>query len=140
MNGRQIRLDLPDGGEYPRDMIKVLLVIAGLLLLAFGFVGILLPGLPTTPFLLVSAACFVRSSDRLYSWLIRNRLFGPYIRRYRETKAMSLQSKIAAMGIMWTMITVSCVFLVHSKPIIFGVLLLGVIGSIVLVFVIKTER
>lgn len=121
-------------------MIKILLVIAGLLLLGFGFLGILLPGLPTTPFLLVAAACFVRSSDRLYSWLIRTRLFGPYIRKYRETGAMSIRSKIAAVTIMWAMITASSLFLIHSSWIIYGVLSLGVIGTIVLIFVVKTER
>ena len=84
---------------------KVLLVLAGLLSLAIGTIGVFVPLLPTTPFLLLSAACFFRSSDRLYQWLMNHRLFGRYIRNYREHRAMSKFSKIIILIILWATIS-----------------------------------
>ena len=67
-------------------MLKILLIAIGSFFLILGFIGILIPGLPTTPFLLLSAACYFRSSDRLYSWLLNHKIFGKYIRNFREIK------------------------------------------------------
>jgi uncharacterized membrane protein YbaN (DUF454 family) len=66
-----------------------------------GIVGIFVPLLPTTPFLLLSAALFARSSQRLYNWLINHRVLGTYIRNFRENKAISLGIKICIISIMW---------------------------------------
>ena len=64
-------------------MKRTLWLSLGLIFVALGMVGVLLPGLPTTPFMLLAAACFARSSNRFYNWLINNRLFGEKVRRYR---------------------------------------------------------
>jgi len=66
-----------------------------------GTVGIFLPLIPTTPFLLLAAACFGRSSDRFYNWLITHRWFGSYIRNYREYKAITLRTKIVTIALLW---------------------------------------
>jgi len=82
-------------------MRKRLLVSAGIASVGLGAAGIFLPVLPTTPFLLLAAACFMRSSKRLHEWLVTNRWFGSYIRNYREHKAITLRSKIATLVLLW---------------------------------------
>ncbi len=88
---------------------RYLLVVAGSVCVALGAVGALLPILPTTPFLLLAAACFMRSSDRLYGWLLRNRWFGSYIRNYREHRAISRRAKVVTLALLWLAIGYSVV-------------------------------
>jgi uncharacterized membrane protein YbaN (DUF454 family) len=83
------------------NLRKPLLVTAGVLSVGLAAVGVFLPLIPTTPFLLLAAACFVRSSDRLYQWLIHHRWFGAYIRNYREHRAIPLRSKIIVVALLW---------------------------------------
>jgi uncharacterized membrane protein YbaN (DUF454 family) len=78
-----------------------MLMSAGLLSVGLGAAGIFLPVLPTTPFLLLAAACFMRSSDRLYEWLLTNRWFGSYIRNYREHKAITKRTKAVTIVLLW---------------------------------------
>jgi uncharacterized membrane protein YbaN (DUF454 family) len=80
---------------------KRLLMSAGFLSLGLGAAGIFLPVLPTTPFLLLAAACFMRSSDRLHEWMLTNRWFGPYIRNYREHKAVTKRTKTVTLVLLW---------------------------------------
>jgi uncharacterized protein len=91
---------------------KILLVTAGTICLALGAIGVVVPILPTTPFLLLAAACYCRSSERLYRWLLSNRLFGEYIRNYREGKGIPLKTKIAAVAVLWIAIVYSAFFVV----------------------------
>lgn len=79
----------------------------GLLFVAVAAVGVVLPGLPTTPFLLVAAACFVRSSQRLYDRLLANPTFGPLVRDYREGKGIPRRAKAWALGTMAVFVAVS---------------------------------
>ncbi len=74
--------------------------------------GIVVPLLPTTPFLLLAAACFIRSSDRLYCWLINHRIFGHLIASYRKYRAISLRSKIVALVLLWVTICYSAFWIV----------------------------
>lgn len=83
---------------------KIALVTAGVFFVILAVIGIFIPVLPTTPFLLLAAACFVRSSDRLYNWLIHHKWFGNYIRYYREYRAVTLKSKIIALVMLWGVI------------------------------------
>jgi hypothetical protein len=78
-----------------------LLIAAGVLSLGLGILGIFLPLLPTTPFLLLAAGCFMRSSERLYRWLITHKWFGPYIRNYREHGAITRRAKIGTLALLW---------------------------------------
>jgi uncharacterized membrane protein YbaN (DUF454 family) len=91
---------------------KILLVTAGTICLALGAIGVVVPILPTAPFLLLAAACYCRSSERLYRWLLSNRLFGEYIRNYREGKGIPLKTKIAAVAVLWIAIVYSAFFVV----------------------------
>ena len=61
-------------------IIRILLIILGSIFVAIGAIGILVPGLPTTPFMILAAACYIRSSNKLYNWLIKNKLFGKHIK------------------------------------------------------------
>ncbi|MFC2135498.1 YbaN family protein [Bacteroidota bacterium] len=88
--------------------------------------GIFLPLLPTTPFLLLAAACFIRSSDRLYNWLLNHRLFGNYIRNYREHKAIPLKAKIVTLLTLWITLIVSAILLDGGILIIFILAAVGV--------------
>ncbi len=85
--GRATRAPLPRWKRY-------LLTAGGVASLGLGALGVVLPLLPTTPFLLLAAACFFQSSDRLYDWLMRHRWFGPYIRNHREHRAITLGAKV----------------------------------------------
>ena len=80
---------------------KGLFISMGLISLGIGAVGVFVPLLPTTPFLLIAAACFLRSSERLYQWLMNHRIFGSYIRNYREHRAMSISAKIWVISLLW---------------------------------------
>ena len=83
---------------------KWLLMSLGILAMVVGLIGVVVPLLPTTPFLLLAAACFVRSSDTMYGWLISNRLFGGFIRDYREQRGVSARAKIMALALLWGVI------------------------------------
>jgi uncharacterized membrane protein YbaN (DUF454 family) len=83
---------------------KWILVAAGITALSLGTIGILVPLLPTTPFLLLAAACFVRSSEKLYAWLIHHKWFGDHIRHYREHRAITLRAKVVTLLLLWSVI------------------------------------
>ncbi len=74
----------------------------GLLFFGLGFIGMFLPVLPTVPFWLLTAACFMRGSDRLYEWLMTHPKYGAYIYQYREAKAISFRTKVTAIALLWT--------------------------------------
>ena len=81
--------------------VKIVLTIIGLLSLGLGVAGIFLPLLPTTPLLLLAAWCFIRSSSRLYDWLLNHPYLGEYIRNFRENKAISLRVKVVSVAMIW---------------------------------------
>ena len=91
--------------------VKTLFVILGALSLLLGIVGIFVPLLPTTPFLLLTAALWVRSSPRLYAWLLAHRRLGPYIRNFRENRAIPLRAKIFSVTLLWATL-LYCIFAV----------------------------
>jgi len=89
---------------------RIALIVAGSVSVALGTLGVFLPLLPTTPFLLLAAACFIRSSDRLYAWLMNNKVLGPYIRNYREKRGMTLGTKVTVLSLLWLTIGYSAIF------------------------------
>ena len=82
-------------------MKNVCMKVMGLVALGLGLMGMFLPLLPTTPFLLLAAALFFRSSPRLYAWLLGHRTLGPYIRNFREHKAIPLHTKVVSVSLVW---------------------------------------
>lgn len=95
--------------------MKLIFLTIASVSLALGVVGIFLPVLPTTPLLLLSASLYARSSDRLYQWLITHRVFGDYIRSFREDKAISLKHKIISLSTLWAVMLYSIFFVVNEK-------------------------
>ncbi len=77
-------------------MKRSVLVAFGLLCVGLAVLGMFVPVLPTTPFLLLALACFAKSSQRLYGWLLSHRAFGPVIRNWHETRSMPRRAKISA--------------------------------------------
>ncbi|MBT3274973.1 MAG: YbaN family protein [Spirochaetales bacterium] len=103
---------------------KVLLIILGFLSLSLGIVGIFLPLLPTTVFLLISAWCWARSSERFYKWLMNNRWLGSYIRNYSEGKGITARQKIFTFTLLWVGIGATAIFAVSAlwlKLVLFGI-------------------
>jgi uncharacterized membrane protein YbaN (DUF454 family) len=113
---------------------RVLLAACGVLSVGLATVGIVLPLLPTTPFLLLAAACFLRSSDRLHRWLIHHRWLGPYIRNYRLYRALTLRSKVTTVVMLWATIMVT--MMVLDSSLLLRLLLL-VVGSGVTIHVLR---
>ncbi|MCU0370270.1 MAG: YbaN family protein [Bacteroidales bacterium] len=119
-------------------MKKIFFIFLGTLSLAIGIIGIFVPGLPTTAFLLLTAALYMRSSDRLYQKLISNKILGPYIHEFRKNKGMTRRMKIHAIGTMWFMITISCVFFIKPVTVILVVIGVGLIGTVVMGWIVPT--
>ena len=97
-------------------LLRWLLLGTGWLCVGLGAIGVVLPLLPTTPFLLLAAACFARASLRFYDWLIGTRVFGPYIQAYRARRGVPLQAKIIALSTLWITILSSVTWLVRLWP------------------------
>ena len=98
--------------ERPNRVVEMLLKIAGTAFLIIGGVGIILPLLPTTPFLLLAAVCYARSSERWYNWLLYNRWFGSYIRNWHEGKGIPMRTKILSVVFLIMTIGYSAAFVV----------------------------
>ncbi len=79
------------------DMHKPVLIVLGLICVGVAVLGIFLPVLPTTPFLLLALACFAKSSKKLHGWILSNKLLGPFIREWHETRSMSFRAKVYAL-------------------------------------------
>ena len=94
--------------------MKIVLIVIGSIALALGIIGIFLPLLPTTPFLLLAAALYFRSSPRQYEWLLSQKHLGPYIRNFREHKAIPLRAKIISVSMVWLTL-LYCAYIVSSQ-------------------------
>ncbi len=98
---------------YSSRLIKILLKIAGTLLVGLGVLGIFLPLLPTTPLLLLAAVCYAKSSTRLYEWLLNNKLFGSYIRNFREGRGIPLKAKVISISLLTLTIGYTAIFVIE---------------------------
>jgi uncharacterized membrane protein YbaN (DUF454 family) len=119
--------------------VKSLLVAAGFLFVGLGVVGIFVPLLPTTPLLLLAAACFARSSERFYRWLVNNRWFGAYVRDYREGRGVPAKVKIFSVALLWVVILLSAAFAVSNVVVRF-VLIAAAVGVTVHIVFIKPSK
>jgi uncharacterized protein len=121
-------------------IIRTILIFIGTVSLCIGVLGVFIPGLPATPFLLLTAALYVRSSDRLYQTLITNKYLGSYILKFRSENGMKKGLKLYSVIIMWFMIIISCAFFITPVSIKMFVSVLGIIGTIVLLFILPTAN
>jgi len=96
-----------------QKVVRALFFVAGTVSLAVGTIGIVLPILPTTPLLLLALACYCRSSKRMTKWVLTNKYFGSYIRRYKEGKGIPIKTKIIALATLWITISYSAFFIVN---------------------------
>ena len=95
-------------------MASAFWVTLGTISLALGIIGIFLPLLPTTPFLLLAAACYCRGSEKMHAWLVEHRLFGKYIKDYEEKRGIRKRMKITAILTMWASIIICIIFFVQN--------------------------
>lgn len=118
-----------------------LLIAAGTLSTGLGIIGIFIPILPTTPFLLLAAACYMRSSQRFYQWLINNRVFGAYVRNYIEGRGMPVKMKILTILLLWLAIGLSVTLGVQNIVIrvVLVCIAVGVTAHIILIKKRKVE-
>ncbi len=121
--------------------MRVALIAAGVLFVVLGVVGTFVPMLPTTPFLLLAAACFVRSSERMHRWLLENCVFGEYLRRYRDGEGIPLALKLWTLGMLWATLAISAFVAVPARFWWGRLLLLAVgLGVTIHVLRIRTRR
>ena len=121
---------------------RVIFGVVGWCAVGLAIAGIVLPGVPTTVFVLVASYCFSRSSPRFERWLRENRWLGPRIRRYSEAGGMPPAAKRAALTAMWLAILLSASALVlstHTRAALLTIAL-GAVGSIAIVFGVRTVR
>lgn len=112
-----------------QKIIRWLLLAAGTICLVLGAIGIVLPILPTTPFLLLSAACYLRSSERMHKWLLGNRWFGEYIKNYQAGRGIPMKTKLFALTILWATILFSTFFIV-DEILVVQIILLAVAAGV----------
>jgi len=93
--------------------VRIALLTAGTSSLALGVIGIFVPLLPTTPFVLLAAGCYARASTRLHGWLLRSRAFGPMIREWQRYRSIRYRTKLVAIATMAASLGVSTVFFVE---------------------------
>jgi uncharacterized protein len=121
------------------DIRKAILIFAGTVCVALGVLGMFLPLLPTTVFLLMAAYCYSRSSERFHNWLLNNRLCGSYIRNYKSGQGISMRQKITTISILWASIGVS-IWLLGGGFWMTLLLLAIAIGVTIHLVLIKTYR
>ena len=114
-----------------KKFLKPILIAFGLIFFTVGMIGIFVPGLPTTIFMILAAYCFIRSSEKLYKMVISNKIFGYKVRHFIETKTIPLRGKIHSISAMWIFGLLSLYLTNASLVTIIIVVGLVIIGTIV---------
>ncbi|CUS85673.1 hypothetical protein JGI3_01926 [Candidatus Kryptobacter tengchongensis] len=107
------------------ELYRFALIGLGFIFVGLGILGAFLPVLPTTPFLLLAAACFARSSKKFYNWLLNHKVFGSYIKNYREQRAITLRGKIISLSVMWLVMGYTAFFAVSNILVSIIIILIG---------------
>ena len=123
----------------PHKARKVLYRGLGCCAVALGFIGAVVPGMPTTVFILIASYFFSRSSPRLENWLLAHRWFGPPLRRFRDSGGITKSGKAAALGSMWTATLISSAMLAAAnRKAALAAILLAVLGTLTILFAVRT--
>ena len=112
---------------------RIIWFMLGFTVMCIGLVGIVVPGLPTTPLMILAAACFAKSSQKFYDWIINNKMFGHHGKNYREGKGIPKKSKPIILGTMWIFVLFAVLIAIpDSAPAVSKIttLVLAVIGTI----------
>jgi len=128
----------PHGFEESSRLKRLLWSTAGTIALALGFIGIAVPVMPTTPFLLLAAACYLRGSRRMYDWLMGNRWFGTYLLDYMEGRGIPMITKVLTLVVLWSTIGFSMIF-ITTNPILRVILLVIAVGVTFHLAMVKTR-
>ena len=112
---------------------KIVLITIGLACLILGIIGYVLPGLPGTSWLIISATLFVRSSDRLYNFVVNHRLFGKQVRTFLETGSIPRRAKVLSIISMWFFSIISLTLAPYGWLFDIPVFLLAVAGTIYII-------
>jgi len=121
-------------------IVKALWIVLGSFFVALAAVGVALPGIPTTPFLILAAACYIRSSQKLYDRLIGNKTFGPYLKDYREGKGIPKKAKILAVSMIVLFVGSSVIFGIESLNLKIVVGALGLTGLLYVIFKVPVAK
>jgi uncharacterized membrane protein YbaN (DUF454 family) len=114
-------------------------LISGILLVAIGVIGIFLPILPTTIFLILASACFIKSSHKANEWLRNHKILGMYIKNYQDKSGLTIKAKIFNILFLWIMILSSAFF--FTEELFIKLLLLAIaIGVTTHLLMIKTKK
>jgi uncharacterized membrane protein YbaN (DUF454 family) len=111
--------------------VRAFFVVLGTFFLALGAIGTVVPVLPTTPFVLLAAACYLRSSPRLHEWLLRSPTFGPTIAAWQEQRALRPQTKAIAIVLVIATFAISIAFAVHDPLLRVA---LAIVGAVLVVW------
>lgn len=120
------------------DRNRLFFFSLGTTLLGIGAIGIVLPVLPTTPFVLASFFCFAKSSRKAEQWILSNRYFGSYIKNYQNRKGVPLDVKIKSLIFLWIMMIASMVYL--NQYYLFWILTLVGLGVTAHILLLKTKK
>lgn len=108
------------GGEERDDsrvsgkMMRGIYIVVGTIALVIGAIGLFLPVIPTTPLVILAAACYYRGSERLHNWILSSRWFGETVKNYQEGRGLTRDTKVRAISMMWAMILISAWFFVSN--------------------------
>ncbi len=119
--------------------VKYLYLFSGLLLVLIGVIGIFLPVLPTTIFLILASACFIKSSPEANQWLRSHKILGMYVKNYQDKSGLTIKSKIFNIIFLWIMISTSAIFFTKLWYIRFLLFLIAV-GVTIHLMMIKTKK
>ncbi len=120
--------------------MKIIFIILGTISLIVGIIGIVVPGLPTTPFVLLAAGLYLKGSRRLHTLLITNKYLRHFLTDFEEKKGVSKNTKIFAITMMWTMLLISIIFVLNSIYLKLIIALLGIVGSYIVIWKLNTIK
>ncbi len=120
--------------------VRWLLWLAGTVSLALGLIGVVLPGLPTTPFVLLAAACYAKASPRLHGWLLNHHFLGPMVRDWEQHRSLTRRTKTVAIGSMVVMVGLSAWGFRHQPWVLAALLAAAAVGLIVVARIPTRER
>ena len=136
----QEKKDIHKAKESNNFFFKALWISLGSFFVALAAVGVALPGIPTTPFLILAAACYIRSSQKLYDWLISNKTFGPYLKDYREGKGIPKKAKVLAISMIILFVGSSVIFGIENLNLKIAVGALGLTGLLYVIFKVPVAK
>lgn len=120
---------MPRPSPHPNPTVRRVMFVLGWISLLLGVIGVLLPIIPTGPFVIVAALCFLESSPRFYRWLSNHNVLGFYVRSYLEGRGLPENTKLLTIGMLWVMMLTTALFIVDIEWLSTVLLLIAVAVS-----------